>query len=1371
MGIVVLLVAASMAAAGSSATPNPVNSRRVAPCIFNTSTNCAELHGQCLALCDFYQATGGDGWESGNDFWDWGKSDLCSPKGVHCDSTGTLVTFLDVSISGLVGTIPSSITSLVALTSLNLHGNSLSGTLPHQLSNLTKLGRLKLDKNRFSGIISSQLAKLTGLVSWPVHNNLLSGSIPSEISRLTKLGTLDWYNNRLSGSLSPQLSSLTALAAIRVYQNRLSGSLPPELSSLEGLTRLRVETNSLSGGIPEHLSGLTRLRFLQLDHNRLSGSIPQGITSLTNLRLMQLHRNSLSGALPDGIGRMTSLRVLTLSECAISGGIPESLSSLTSLETVQAYSNAISGTLSEQLSLLTALEHITFGRNALSGTLPPGLEALTSLVILHLGQNRISGSCSTRFGNWTFLRLLSLFENANLECDLSLINRWPSIQRVLLQDCALRGELPELFVAHDLDTLLLHGNSLSGTMTPSLFANAAFLRTVTLSGNRLSGSLPVSLGSLPRLKSLLADNMRLEGTIPEGIIVNREQFAAQMPVFQSPFCPVEPSGTCVTSYDYPRTYGFGSNCLLRVLAPGYLTAEVFNTEWLARQDNRGSVMTITTGSQSREFSGVTGPVGEYVANGSTVAFKVNAMRRDLEATYRWRLCWSGTPPRGLQTLSLARNALVGNTDALANGDSLRTLALASNMFECDAVRLNNAQLLATGHFKDPGPEALYITGREIRTIAPGVNPFEYLDARSYPNIALTYPGNVGLTTSAAYLSDADPGNLLERDRVRKGQLALFPGQSAFQQFVYLILPGLVVLHVAVVAVVTWTYHEKVVRYMRRALPRAEQSTRAKVVTATLNGLYGLAFCGVALVVLNLCSDAIYRDCTDYLLRTTIAQTVVSTTYQWAWVLLNVVSIGCLAFLRYQIWQVQSSRRAHAVYSCLYDVTTTPQGAAIRHWVSKIYSHRASAWRELAYWALHIPLAMLASAPAFGFVVAKNVRSDSWVLQFAGSTAVLAVVKLSWSAHLLPSLTRILARVRHGVRAHQLLSPSIAIRLYKSQVGSMLISELVALILAPMLSTLLLDESCLRYYLMLDGGLRSLFEAWGIAQDGYEAYRPGYCTRRLLSEFVYVWLTMVLISGLFTPSFELLRSLGWHRRAQSYWVGDADGTSAAPVDMYEATLNRATEVQQEVLNILTFILLIELFGGLVPVLLLLAPIVSWVKLCAWDCIERHSGNGESWGEVVASNIIVQVPVTLLHRLLRVGTWLVAAFIFVDLQFDVGPILVYTAVSLLETIFTECLHAPQNKLLSKNSLVVVDFAQVSSVSFRGLPPAPSEISFTPIPREETTREPSKSMDSGRHRSKMHVPQGGRTQGKSETVGFVHPDFSVPDVLDFGSKDHRE
>jgi hypothetical protein len=85
---------------------------------------------------------------------------------------------LDLSRSGLTGSIPSEIGNLTNLTHLDLESNQLTGSIPPEIGNLTNLIWLRLDDNQLSGIIPDEICN-QGDSSPSLSNNQLCPPYPS----------------------------------------------------------------------------------------------------------------------------------------------------------------------------------------------------------------------------------------------------------------------------------------------------------------------------------------------------------------------------------------------------------------------------------------------------------------------------------------------------------------------------------------------------------------------------------------------------------------------------------------------------------------------------------------------------------------------------------------------------------------------------------------------------------------------------------------------------------------------------------------------------------------------------------------------------------------------------------------------------------------------------------------------------------------------------------------------------------------------------------------------------------------------------------------------------------------------------------------
>jgi hypothetical protein len=88
---------------------------------------------------------------------------------------------LDLSNSGLTGSIPSEIGNLANLTHLDLSGNGLTGSISSEIGNLTNLTTLWLNDNQLTGSIPPEIGNLANLTYLWLSYNDLTGIIPNEI--------------------------------------------------------------------------------------------------------------------------------------------------------------------------------------------------------------------------------------------------------------------------------------------------------------------------------------------------------------------------------------------------------------------------------------------------------------------------------------------------------------------------------------------------------------------------------------------------------------------------------------------------------------------------------------------------------------------------------------------------------------------------------------------------------------------------------------------------------------------------------------------------------------------------------------------------------------------------------------------------------------------------------------------------------------------------------------------------------------------------------------------------------------------------------------------------------------------------------------
>lgn len=203
-----------------------------------------------------YFSTGGEGWQQQYNFLkeesicDWNLSSQQTMQGVFCDDD-LKVKHLLLAENKLGGTIPSELSLLQSLRSLDLSQNYIDGEIPTKLGQLDGLQELNLMSNKINGRIPSALGSLSSLSSLDISSNFLSGSIPSDLGMLLNLESLSMGDNRLTGTIPSTFASLTGLTTLNLFRNQLSGTIPPSLSGLPVLTSVNFASNNFTGDISD----------------------------------------------------------------------------------------------------------------------------------------------------------------------------------------------------------------------------------------------------------------------------------------------------------------------------------------------------------------------------------------------------------------------------------------------------------------------------------------------------------------------------------------------------------------------------------------------------------------------------------------------------------------------------------------------------------------------------------------------------------------------------------------------------------------------------------------------------------------------------------------------------------------------------------------------------------------------------------------------------------------------------------------------------------------------------------------------------------------------------------------------------------------
>jgi len=117
--------------------------------------------------------------------------------------------------------------------------------------------------------------------------------------------------------------------------------------------------------------------------------------------------------------------------------------------------------------------------------------------------------------------------------------------------------------------------------------------------------------------------------------------------------------------------------------------------------------------------------------------------------------------------------------------------------------------------------------------------------------------------------------------------------------------------------------------------------------------------------------------------------------------------------------------------------------------------------------------------------------------------------------------------------------------------------------------------------------------------------------------------------------------------------DTDADADALMDEHRA---RCRKVQQDLAGLASRILTTVAFGVMMPLLLVLAPVVSWLNLRAMHWIAFHS-DPVPFGEELAERILVQSPTFVLRNLAYALNAFIMILVLVDLEFGILPIILY------------------------------------------------------------------------------------------------------------------
>ncbi|CAB9514072.1 Fibronectin leucine rich transmembrane protein [Seminavis robusta] len=333
----------------------------------------------------------------------------------------------------------------------------------------------------------------------------------------------DWtvHNNNANRDKKPTCTSEGEYTSLEFLESGLQGTLPEEVSFLTKLTSLALQKMSIHGTIPRRFGALTALTNLQLERNRFTGEVPNFLFSnMPHLQVLRLETNAFSGTLSTEIGKLTALEKFSFSgNHNLKGHLPTELGFLTLLKELDLVRNSLSGQLPTELGLATALSILRLSHNPWTGRLPSELVRLSNLFSLDINDNLMTGTLSFAGSAWGHLNTLML-SGTHVSGTLPQEgwDKLTGLEFIHLSSNRLSGPLPsELGLLFSrLFKLELHMNQLTGQLPTELGLLTSVTR-LSLHDNPLTGTIGSELGLMRNLWHLDLSKTSLSGLIPSEI--------------------------------------------------------------------------------------------------------------------------------------------------------------------------------------------------------------------------------------------------------------------------------------------------------------------------------------------------------------------------------------------------------------------------------------------------------------------------------------------------------------------------------------------------------------------------------------------------------------------------------------------------------------------------------------------------------------------------------------------------------------------------------------------------------------------------------------------------------------------------------------
>jgi Leucine-rich repeat (LRR) protein len=507
-------------------------------------------------------------------------TDCCLWEGVGCDASSGNVTILDLNNRGLSSNgFDPAIFSLTSLRRLDLSMNDFSvdrfdDDIPLQdyflgstrFERFTLLTHLNLSCSGLYGQIPTGISKLVNLLSLDLSSDFTDDNeyidyyeweSSFDITLVANLSNLrELYLDGVDLSSSGQewgaslATSAPHLQVLSLPHCRLSGLIHESLSSLQSLVVINLKGNFdiTAGPFPVFFMDFLNLTVLRLSNVNLEGWFPSRSFKSKNLKVLDLSNNQeLSGHFPN-LSNASSLETLRLDLTKFTYARPVSSSNFKSLKDLSLDGNFFSKEFLSLFGILGSLCQLELSLDSVSelGSIFSWIGDHKNLTSLTLSGCNFPGTMMPSFdGNFKALRSLTMFY-CNLPMPvLHAVGNLMGLQALEMHDCTTNGSMPSSisnltnlrdmyidggFSGHpmpaaigkltNLRNMYIYNCWFSGPM-PSEIGNLTNLRNmdmdIHITHDGFSGPMPATIGRLTNLRNMLITNSGFSGPMPTAI--------------------------------------------------------------------------------------------------------------------------------------------------------------------------------------------------------------------------------------------------------------------------------------------------------------------------------------------------------------------------------------------------------------------------------------------------------------------------------------------------------------------------------------------------------------------------------------------------------------------------------------------------------------------------------------------------------------------------------------------------------------------------------------------------------------------------------------------------------------------------------------